>query len=119
MVASDVVVAARGSICPDVSGVLRCVGTGSSVVWDKDLIYLPVHWEDLGLTPSQGVPHTDGVATVKGTVWDMGVPLSGGGNGGGDPAGGGSLRRPPPEHSCTVHCTKRIMDLYLTAERRQ
>ena len=71
--AADVVVGERGSGCLDVSDVIRCGGTGCSIVWVRYVGYVPAHLEYLGRLPPQGEPHNDRAKNMGGTGWDVGV----------------------------------------------
>ena len=54
--AADAVFGKRGSKCTDAGDVLRCSGASSTVIWVRDLSYVPVHWEDLGRIPPHSGP---------------------------------------------------------------
>ena len=103
---ADAVFGERGRIFPEFGVVLRCSGSGSLVIWVRNVSYVPVHWEDLGWLPPQAGPQTDRMATTEGTVWYVVVPPTGRCYGEGRPAGGVDLRIPPPEHSFTENCNQ-------------
>ena len=57
-----------------------------------------------GRIPPQGVPQADGLSTVKGLVWSLGLPTSGSCHGGSGVAGDGDSRLRLPEHSSAIYC---------------
>ena len=92
-----------GCRCPELRENFCGGGSGSSILWVRDVGADTVHWDASGRITPQGGPQASGTTILdKEGRWE-GVSPAGGRDGGGRITGGGELNIPTPEHSFTVH----------------
>ena len=64
----------------------------------------PTNWKESGGFPPQGVPSSDGEATLKNNRWELGIPPLGAGDEVIRIEGGGGLYLSETKHGGPVYC---------------